>query len=91
MDLDTYLENKHIEDEALCKHCGACCGILDKDPCQHLKTKDGNLTYCDIYNERFGLRQTVSGKYFLCVPIRSILHKSWSGSYQCAYKKRLLK
>ncbi len=80
---------KKQEYEALCNRCGACCGALDKDPCEHLKLAEDKKYSCDIYSHRFGLRSTVGGKKFLCIPIRRILFKSWSGSELCAYKKSL--
>ncbi len=86
-DYELYQDKRRQEYEALCKRCGACCGALDKDPCEHLKPAENNKYLCDIYAHRFGLRSTVAGKKFLCIPIRKILFKTWSGSELCAYKK----
>jgi hypothetical protein len=73
--------------EATCTRCGACCGIIEGDPCEHLvETPDGKYA-CEIYENRFGLHKTRSGKPFRCVPIRDILHKSWPGDSCCGYKK----
>ncbi|MFC1703828.1 hypothetical protein ACFL1E_03465 [Candidatus Omnitrophota bacterium] len=89
MDLEyqSYLEQKSKEQETLCKRCGVCCGAIEADPCQHLIRSDDGLYSCAIYDCRFGLQKTKSGREFLCVPIRSILHKPWLGSWQCSYKK----
>ena len=82
-----YQDKKFAEHEALCRRCGACCGIRDGDPCEHLAFTEDEKAYCEIYNHRFGLRQTVSGTKFLCMPIRKVLFKTWSGVSQCAYQK----
>jgi uncharacterized cysteine cluster protein YcgN (CxxCxxCC family) len=84
-----YQDKKLREYEALCRRCGSCCGIKDGDPCEHLRLTAEGKSFCDIYENRFGLRRTRSGREFYCVPIRKILSESWSGSYQCAYKKVL--
>ena len=84
-----YQEIKEKEQERLCKKCGACCGIFDKDPCIHLSRIKDKEYVCGIYEERLGLRKSISGREFFCVPIRNILHKSWNGSLNCAYKKVL--
>jgi len=81
-------DQKYQEYEALCKRCGACCGVLDNDPCEHLKKGPDNGYFCDIYEERFGVRKTVKGKEILCVPIRNMFHKTWWGRIQCAYMKK---
>lgn len=73
--------------EALCKRCGACCGVFEADPCVHLKKGEDGLYLCLTYESRLGMQRTVSGREFKCVPVRSILFESWSGSWNCAYKK----
>ncbi|MCA9401017.1 MAG: hypothetical protein KC713_05285 [Candidatus Omnitrophica bacterium] len=74
--------------EKKCLRCAACCGLFDGDPCLHLKKgENGEGYFCEIYENRFGLRKTVSGKTFRCVPIRDILHLSWPGDHCCGYKK----
>lgn len=74
--------------EALCNRCGACCGIVEGDPCEHLR-EDGPGRYrCDVYRDRFGEHKTVSGRPLRCVPIRDILHKSWPGDQCCGYKNQ---
>ena len=83
-----YLKKKEEEYDSLCKRCGACCGAYD-DPCRHLKKDIYGKYYCEIYEHRFGLRETVSGDKFWCVPIKEIILSSWPRSYLCAYKKRL--
>ncbi|MCK4462697.1 MAG: hypothetical protein KAU58_00105 [Candidatus Omnitrophica bacterium] len=83
-----YQEQQHkkwLEYENTCNRCGACCGIKDNDPCEHLKRAQDNRYFCDIYENRFGLRKTVSGKEIMCVPIRNMLHKTWWGRTECAY------
>ncbi|MDP3143075.1 MAG: hypothetical protein Q8N14_03910 [Candidatus Omnitrophota bacterium] len=82
-----YQDKKFTEYEALCHRCGSCCGIQDGDPCENLAFTDDEKSFCEIYGYRFGLRQTIAGKKFLCVPIRKILFKTWSGCSQCAYHK----
>lgn len=79
-------EEKRIEWEKDCKNCGACCGIVEGDPCEHLKKGDKNSYTCAIYENRFGEHKTKSGKVIKCVPIRNILHKSWPGDSKCGYK-----
>ena len=74
--------------EDMCRNCGACCGAMDGDPCEHLVMKEGR-SFCLIYDKRFGMHNTVKGKEFKCVPIRNILHESWPGYKNCAYKKQI--
>ena len=73
--------------EGLCIRCGACCGIVEGDPCVHLSKTEEGVYFCDIYKSRFGMHKTISGKVVQCVPIRKIIHKSWPGDSMCAYKK----
>ena len=80
---------KYQEHEALCKRCGACCGVLDGDPCEHLRKTPENIYECDLYENRFGLRKTIKGEPVLCVPICNILDKSWWGRTRCSYFRRL--
>ncbi|MBU4311318.1 MAG: hypothetical protein KJ706_01205 [Candidatus Omnitrophica bacterium] len=86
-------DQKYQEHEALCKRCGACCGAMEEYPCEHLKKGEDSRYFCDIYEERFGLRKTLSGEPILCVPIRNMLSKTWWGRTQCAYvrhKRRII-
>ncbi len=79
-------EKQEAEYEALCKRCGACCGIKDGDPCVELIAEPDGVHYrCRIYESRLGKRKTVSGKEFTCVELRDILGKSWEGHPECAY------
>ncbi|MBM3248735.1 MAG: hypothetical protein FJZ10_04910 [Candidatus Omnitrophica bacterium] len=88
---NTYQENKLKEFEDACLRCGNCCGAADNNPCEHLiLDKDGKY-FCDIYENRFGLHKAKNGNVFLCVPIRNILFKSWTGSEKCVYKKMLVR
>lgn len=73
--------------ESKCGRCGACCGSIEGDPCEHLRKDTDSRYSCQIYENRFGLHKTVSGKMIKCVPIRDILHKSWPGDRCCGYKK----
>ncbi len=82
------LELKDKEWEELCIRCGGCCGAFD-DPCLHLKKDKNNKTYCEIYENRFGLRKTVKGEEFRCVPVKEIIHTHWKNDYLCACKKYL--
>jgi hypothetical protein len=60
-----------------------------KDACKHFK-KDAYLQYyCEIYATRFGVRQTVKGEKFDCVPVREIIRENWPGDWLCAYKAYL--
>lgn len=81
-----YLLQKDQEWEALCKHCGSCCGAFD-DPCESLAWTEKRQSYCVNYNNRFGLHKAKSGKEFKCVPIRDVLDKIWKNDYLCAYKE----
>ena len=82
------LKRKEEDWESLCIRCGACCGAYD-DPCQHLRKDDKGKFYCAIYNERFGLRKTVSGDSFNCVPVKEIINTHWKNDHLCIYKKYL--
>ena len=83
-----YLKKRAEDYENLCKRCGACCGALESDPCSHLMKFNDDRYGCRVYEERFGMHRTVSGKEFQCVPLKKILFESWSGSWRCAYKER---
>ncbi len=88
-DYSQYMEEQEARWEGLCRRCGACCGVFE-DPCEHLlRSNTAGEYYCDIYGTRFGLRRTVSGKEFNCVPLRGILHKHWAADHLCAYKEEL--
>ncbi len=80
-------ERQHKLWEAKCGRCGACCGIIEGDPCEHLRKDEDHRYSCQIYENRFGLHKTVSGQTIKCVPIKEILHKSWLGDHCCGYKK----
>jgi uncharacterized cysteine cluster protein YcgN (CxxCxxCC family) len=83
-----YRRKKETEWEALCTRCGVCCGVYE-DPCRHLlKANDGKYL-CGIYPERFGERESISGKKFKCVHITQILSRSWFNDRFCAYKLNL--
>jgi len=77
------------EYENICKRCGICCGSEDGDPCIHLKKDKNGKYYCDIYNNRLGLRKTVKGNYFLCIPIEEALKNRPELKKVCAYYKIL--
>ena|SRR3989338_1408522 len=74
--------------ESLCTRCGACCGIVEGDPCEHLEIREDGTYACRIYSNRFGVHKTVAGRTFRCVPIRDILHLSWLGDHCCGYKTK---
>jgi hypothetical protein len=71
--------------EDQCNMCGACCGSLDGDPCEHLTQRADGTYFCDIYTRRWGEHKTISGKVIRCVDIRKLQGKSWPGSHQCGY------
>ena len=74
--------------EALCTHCGACCGFAEGDPCEHLRVREDRTTFCAVYGDRFGKHRTVSGRSMRCVPVRTILHQRWPGDEGCGYKAK---
>ncbi|MCK4519614.1 MAG: hypothetical protein KAT96_00370 [Candidatus Omnitrophica bacterium] len=81
-----YFEEKDKEWESLCRRCGACCGAYD-DPCLHLKKDKEGKYNCEIYSERFGLKKSIKGEEFNCVPIKEIIKTHWKNDHLCAYKK----
>ena len=90
-ELQRRLKLKEERWEALCGRCGACCGVVEGDPCEHLRGDQKYKYYCSIYENRFGEHRTVSGKILKCVPIRQVIHGSWPGDDCCGYKKELRK
>ncbi|MDD5668928.1 MAG: hypothetical protein PHE58_02705 [Candidatus Omnitrophica bacterium] len=64
------LKKQQERHESLCRRCGACCGVLDGDPCVNLQKNADNTYFCRIYETRLGKQKTVSGKEFTCVLIR---------------------
>ena len=76
-------EEARARHEALCRRCGNCCGLYDNDPCRHLKESEDGTYCCQVYEQRFGNRYTVSGKLFHCVPIRDFL--AGTPLFGCAY------
>lgn len=90
-DLNRYnqwMSGQSIEWESRCHRCGACCGAVD-DPCENLKKDVNGKFFCSVYDKRFGMWHTVSGKELNCVPIREKLIQghSWPGDERCGYKK----
>ncbi|UCD15996.1 MAG: hypothetical protein JSV34_02790 [Candidatus Omnitrophota bacterium] len=83
-----YLRFKEEEWENLCIRCGGCCGAFD-DPCLHLKKNKSGKYYCEIYRKRLGLRKTVKGEEFDCVPVKEIIRTYWKKDYLCTCKKEL--
>ncbi len=81
-----YFAQKEKAWEDICIRCGACCGAYE-DPCVHLRRDEQGLFFCEIYENRLGLRKTVGGKTFQCVDIKEILHTWWPGAHLCAYKR----
>ncbi len=84
---DKYLERKAAEYETLCRHCGACCGVFENDPCVKLVSNADGRYFCSDYKNRIGLQKTVNGNVFKCVSFRQIRDGSWAGSWRCGYKK----
>ncbi|MCK5580988.1 MAG: hypothetical protein KAJ18_06915 [Candidatus Omnitrophica bacterium] len=76
--------------EAACKRCGACCGAVEGDPCDYLEYAGEGEYKCRDYANRFGRHHSRGGQKFRCVPVREILHKSWAGDKNCAYKQGVL-
>jgi len=81
-----HLKQKEQEWEALCSRCGGCCGAFD-DPCKHLQKDAEGLSFCEIYEQRFGIRETQRGEKFRCVPVAKILHTHWKNEHLCKYKQ----
>lgn len=71
-----------------CTRCGVCCGSTDGHPCEHLRRDDKGLYYCDIYERRLGLRKTVDGHHFLCVPLKTLIENT-GGHAGCAYVQEI--
>jgi hypothetical protein len=86
---NNWLACKSSSWEDLCVNCGACCGAQE-DPCEHLKKGPEGKFFCDTYQNRFGIHNTISGKLARCVPIREKLSRgeSWPGDERCGYKER---
>ena len=82
-----YMVQHWLTWEAACRRCGACCGLAEGDPCEELGVDPQGRTFCRIYKNRFAGHRTRAGREFQCVPIRNILHTSWVGCSQCAYKQ----
>ncbi|MBN1871748.1 MAG: hypothetical protein JW800_04155 [Candidatus Omnitrophica bacterium] len=79
-----YQEVRFEEYEKICRRCGICCGSLN-DPCVHLgREEESGKYYCRIYQNRFGIRETVGGRQFNCVAIRDNI-KMGALQPQCAY------
>lgn len=90
-DLEQYLNWQELRQslwESMCGRCGACCGIIEGDPCEHLKKQREGRYFCEIYENRFGIHKTITGRTINCVPIRDILNKFWPGDQCCGYKKK---
>ena len=73
--------------EKACRRCGCCCGLGEQDPCEHLCVEQSGKTFCRIYDKRFGLHKTISGREFQCVPLRDIIHRDWPGAQKCVFHK----
>ena len=83
---DILQKKQQVDWENTCKNCGACCGVVEGDACENLLCLENGSYTCKVYENRFGFHKTLSGRSFKCVPIRTILHKSWPGDENCAYK-----
>jgi len=87
--LNGYLQQKKEQWESLCRRCGGCCGGFD-DPCKHLKKEETGFYFCEIYDSRLGVRETVAGEKFNCVNIREIINTSWKNDWLCTYKNHCI-
>ena len=74
-------DNTH---EALCRRCGQCCGAVGEDPCSQLQKLPDGAYSCKIYEKRYGLQKTLSGRYFMCVAIRDVI-KAGASYINCPY------
>ena len=80
VDDDFYADEK-------CHRCGVCCGATDGHPCEHLKHDSENY-FCEVYENRFGIHSTTTGRFLRCVPIRQVIETD--GGYSgCAYVQEL--
>lgn len=86
---ELYLKKAQEDNESLCKRCGACCGVVENDPCVHLEKKSEGAYFCSIYENRFGIHKTIHGNEFKCVPFRKIISGFWSGATGCGYKRQM--
>ncbi len=89
MDENLYRQKQEEEfkrHEALCKHCGTCCGAHDSDPCANLAMGSDGRYYCRDYDNRVRAQVTRAGKHFHCIPIRDLYYgvAPYPG---CAYGK----
>ncbi|HQJ15510.1 MAG TPA: hypothetical protein PLJ26_03390 [Candidatus Omnitrophota bacterium] len=82
-----YWQEKEQEWNARCGRCGSCCGALE-DPCVNLQKLQSGGYACRLYENRLGRQRTVSGKEFMCVPVREKISagQSWPGDERCEYK-----
>lgn len=85
IDYNEKMQKLFLDHESKCLRCGCCCGAEDGDQCANLKKGHDGLYACNVYENRFGMQKTLSGKEFMCVPIRNIIFKSWTGSWKCPY------
>ena len=86
-EVQKYLGQKERENEQMCRHCGACCGAYDGDPCQNLRLTGSGQSKCCDYQNRLGSQRTVSGNKIKCVLIKEILQTHWVGDHLCGYKR----
>ena len=89
-DYQSYFQAQESEWEDMCIRCGGCCGSFD-DPCKHLRKDPQQRYWCDIYHNRLGTREAVSGEKFQCVHIREILNTHWKNDHLCSYKRHAKK
>ncbi|MDD5438848.1 MAG: hypothetical protein PHS37_01520 [Candidatus Omnitrophica bacterium] len=81
------LKKGYQDFENLCRRCGSCCGAHDGDPCANL-VRDGEDRYlCRVYDRRFGIQKTMSGKVFTCIDIRELI-KEKQLRPECGYHIR---
>jgi len=74
--------------EDVCGNCGACCGVVEGDPCENLVKLKDDKYLCSVYERRFiGMHKSIKGAAVKCVPISKILSNSWPGHQDCQYKK----
>ena len=89
MDEAEYIQKQKEEEdryEARCLRCGQCCGVGDGDLCVNLAKDKDDKYYCKDYEFRICQHVTLSGKHFICIPIRVFLE--FNPPYpKCAYSK----
>lgn len=69
-------QEKYVDPESLCRHCGRCCHrkeiingkiVFTKDVCPNLLKDEHGKISCKIYDNRLGKLVEIGGKYVKCI------------------------